>query len=135
MKKERKSICMGVGYALVFHMFGWGAAVLNVEKVLSRIPGLILFFAVLLALVPAYVSAMEHVKQKWVFRLSVLVAFLLFAVFAFFLADRLATGFLKDLEYFLLGYVILLAMMVIFLFDALVLVVRYVKRQLRNRAA
>lgn len=135
MNRNFKSVCMGVGYALAFHVLGWGAAALYVEGVLSRIAGLFLFFALLLALVPAYFFAMDRVKKQWIFRLAAALSFALLCVLAFFLADRLATGFLDDLEYFLLGYVMILAMAVIFLLDALILVIRHAKRQRRDRSA
>lgn len=135
MKPLVKSICAGVGYSLAFCAFGWTAAVLYVEGVVSRFLGFFLFFAVLLALVPAYFFAMNCAKQRWIFRLAVFLSFSLLGTLAFVFVDRFATGFLKDLEHLFFGYGMILAMAAIFLLDALILLFRYVKRQLRSHSA
>ena len=134
MKQHVKSICMGIGYTLVFHALGWTAAVLHVAEYVSPILGFSLFCAVLLALVPVYFFAMDRAEKRWIFRCAAFLTFVLLCGLALFLINRLATDFLDDLAYLLFGYMMILAMAVISLLDALILLVRCVKRQLRDRS-
>ena len=135
MGQHVKAICIGSGYAFLFHLFGWAAAVLNVGDFLSPIPGAVLFCAVMLALAPAYFFALARVERRWTFRCAALLLFALLCVLAFFLITQLGADLIRNLEYLVFGYVMVQAMVVIFALDALILVVRYLKRQLRDRFA